>query len=225
MKNVKSFIAILTLSLALAATAFAQEEPTPTPETPADTTTSAEPKREGVTRLGLVMPKAQVGANQAELSASVQQLLASYLVGPTVETVPLTARTPAQINLEAQQKGCDFVLYTSLSQKQKTSLFGNLIKIAAPAVAAPMQGDTSNQGNSVGNVAQQSANNVLVAATAGSVKAKDIVTLEFSLVAVNAKTPLVKSAVKAKAKADGEDVLTPLVEQAATAITDALAKQ
>jgi hypothetical protein len=160
------------------------------------------------------------------VSASVQQLFAAYLAGPTVETIPLEARTPAQINLEAQQKGCDFVLYASLSQKQKTSLLGNLIKITAPAVVAPtQQGDAANQSANAGNVAQQSASNVLVAAANNSVKAKDVVTLEFSLLAVNGKTPLVKAAVKANANADGEDVLTPLVEQAATAVTDALAKQ
>jgi hypothetical protein len=216
MKIIKLFIAVLALSLA----AFAQEA-TPTPDI-----ATAQPKAEGVTRIGLVMPKAQLPANQAEVSASVQQLFAAYLAGPTVETIPLEARTPAQINLEAQQKGCDFVLYASLSQKQKTSLLGNLIKITAPAVVAPtQQGDAANQSANAGNVAQQSASNVLVAAANNSVKAKDVVTLEFSLLAVNGKTPLVKAAVKANANADGEDVLTPLVEQAATAVTDALAKQ
>ena len=236
MKYVKSIIALIIFSLALAANAFTQEEPQPAP-TPAVApqtvaAPTAEPKREGVARIGLVVPKTPaVAGNPAagvDVSASVRDSFTSYLSGPTVETLLLEARTPAQINVEAQQKGCDFVLYVSVTQKKKTSLFGNFIRIAAPAIAtpAPVSGEPAEpaKGN-VAGAAQQAGQSVLVAAAAGSVKAKDVVTLEYSLLAVNAKAPLVKNSVKAKANADGEDVLSPLIEEAATTITNALVKQ
>ena len=240
MKNNKIIIAILSLIL-LAATAFGQEQPTPTPEetpTPdAATQTSdapqAEPKKEGVIRIGLVKSKTQLGANNPageDAGETVRQLFASFLVGPTIETVPIEARIPAQINVEAEQKGCDFVLYSSLSKKTKTGIFGNLIKVVVPVLtnqiptsgnADPNSPDVSTTQQTVTQAGTDIANNLIAAKTT----AKDVITLDFNLVAVNGTTPTLKNSLKAKAKSDGEDVFSPLIEQAAGEVLQAAMKK
>ena len=236
MKNIRIFIAILTFIWLATAMVFGQDQPTPTPAdstsdvptqtTPQDTP-SVEPKMEGVVRIGLVTPKTQLGQNNSgqETSEPVRQLFASFIKGPTVETVVIEARTPAQINVEAQQKGCDFVLYSSISQKQKTGIFGNLIKIVVPVITSTIPaGDTNagnGQGDTISGAAQQSGQN-MIKAVAESVKAKDVLTLEFSLMTINGNKPIVKNSLKAKAISDGEDVLSPLIEQASATITEAI---
>lgn len=236
MKNIKLFIAILTCLWLMTAVSFAQEQTTPTQDEqttdiqtePSTDAVSVEPKRDGVVRIGLVMPKTQLGQNASgqEAGEAVKQLLASYLSGPTVETVVIDARTPAQIKIEAEQKGCDFVLYSALSQKQKTGLFGNLIKITIPVLTSsiPANGNDPNSGDTDPNVTQQSAQTVGSLIT-GRVKAKDIVTLDFTLSAVNQNQPVLKKSLKAKAENDGDDVVSNLIEQAATAITEVVSKK
>jgi hypothetical protein len=59
---------------------------------------------------------------------------------------------------------------------------------------------------------------------AGSIKAKDELVLEFRLEATDGGRPPVARTAKAKAKADGEDLLTPLVERAADVIATAVMK-
>lgn len=239
MKNTKIIIAILTLIL-LAASVFAQEQPTPTP-TPEnaptqDVTTQnsdapqAEPKKEGVIRIGLVKPKTQLAQNSGEdPNETLRQLFASLLTGPSVETVPIEARIPAQINVEAEQKGCDFVLYTSLSKKSKTGIFGSLINVVVPVLANHVQttGNT-DPNNSDANAAQPTATQARTDfATnwiAAKTRAKDEITLDFNLVAVKAATPTLKNSLKAKANADGEDVLSPLMEKAAEEVLQAAMK-
>jgi len=242
MKNTKIIIAILTLIL-LAATAFGQEEPTPTP-TPEDTPTTdvttqnsdatqTEPKKEGIIRIGLVKSKTQLGANNSageDVGETVRQLFASLLVGPTVETVPIEARSPAQINVEAEQKGCDFVLYSSLSKKTKTSIFGNLIKVVVPVLtnqipksgnADPNNSDVNTTQQTVTQAGTDIANNLIAAKTV----AKGVITLDFNLVGVNGTTPTLKNSLKAKARSDGEDILSPLIEQAAGEVLQAAMKK
>ena len=241
MKNTKIIFAILTLIL-LAASVFGQEEPTPTP-TPENAPTSdvtpqnsdspqAEPKKEGVIRIGLVKPKTQLGQNNSgeDANETVRQLFAGLLGGPTIETVPIEARIPAQINVEAQQKGCDFVLYTSLSKKSKTGIFGSLINAVVPILANQAQttGNTEPNNSDV-NAAQptgaQAGTDFAANWIAAKTRAKDEITLDFNLIAVNAAAPTLKNSLKAKAKGDGEDVLSPLMEKAAEEVLLAAMKK
>ena len=71
-----------------------------------------------------------------------------------------------------------------------------------------------------GAVASAAAGTVLSGAggMASSVKAKSEVALDYKLFAAGNATPVVADAPKLKAKSDGEDVITPLVVQASTAI-------
>ena len=66
-------------------------------------------------------------------------------------------------------------------------------------------------------VAQQQAMNQL-AGFNGQIKSKDDVTVQYQLVAAGQTTPLVQNSLQGKAKSNGEDVLTPLLTQAATEV-------
>ena len=66
-------------------------------------------------------------------------------------------------------------------------------------------------------VAQQQAVNQL-ANFNGQIKSKDDVTVQYQLVTLGQTAPVLQNSLQAKAKSNGEDVLTPLLTQAATSV-------
>lgn len=206
---------------------------TPTASTPAASDappTSAAPpvgapKKAGVMRICLVMPRAQMSAGDtAQAAEAVRNTFNSYLTGPMIETVALTARLPAQALEEARQSGCGYVLHTSVTQRKGgggSGLFGRALgNIASSSVYIP-------GGSTVGGAVARSAaisGVYTVAQMASSIKAKDELTLDYKLEATNGDGPSVAKTEKAKAKEDGQDVLTPLVERAAGAIAAVVTK-
>ena len=83
-------------------------------------------KRPGVIRVGVVSV-----VNKTDRSPSLGSL-SNQLVGSisdaNVDAVPLDGHSPAEIEAEAKQKGCDYVLYTDVSQlKTSGSKVGGLI--------------------------------------------------------------------------------------------------
>ena len=67
-----------------------------------------------------------------------------------------------------------------------------------------------------GQIAQQQAVNQL-AGFNGQIKSKDDVSVQYQLVANGQNAPMLQNTLQGTAKSDGEDVLTPLLQQAATA--------
>ena len=180
------------------------------------------PEKKTVIRIGIIMPKAQLGKGNAAVDAAVpvRDALVSYLKGPSFEIVPIEARLASQIEAEAKEKQFDFVLASSVTQKQGGGGgFGSLLKSVAPMAGMMIPG-----AGLVGMVAGEAVGTA--ATMASAVKAKDEVTLDFKLYAPGSEaTPKVASSIKAKAKSDGEDVLTSLIEQAANAIVTELSKK
>lgn len=205
-------------------------DPQPQPQTVAPQTSNIDAvptttKKTGVYRVGIMMPKAQMSqsASAADAAAALQTSLVAYLKGPAVDIVPIEARIPAQIEAEIKEKQIDYVLYASLTQKKGGGGFGSLMKVVAPIamIASPI----GMLGGMGGMIAGQAAG-AAIQGVAGSIKAKDEITLEYKLAAPGKETePRLTNAVKAKAKKDGEDVLSPLIEQAATAIVTDLTKK
>src|SRR5687767_12639181 len=80
-------------------------------------------------RICLVLPKAQLGQGSSgeDVGEPVRQTLISYLSGPTADLVPLSARIQIQIEAEAQQSSCEYVLYTSVVQKKGGGGFGKFL--------------------------------------------------------------------------------------------------
>ncbi len=189
------------------------------------------PKRPGVVRIGVAMPRAQMGQGSSggfDPGEAVRNSIVSYLSGPAVEVVALTSRVPIQIEAEAKQNECDFVLHTSVKQKKGGGGFGSILKNTAPVVGMiPMVGMAGGAaGAMAGVIAGQVASAAITAAVlAESVKSKDEITFEYRLIAPGAATPLLANTSKAKAKSDGEDVISPQIEQAATAVLQAVVKK
>ncbi len=181
-------------------------------------------------------PKAQLGqGNNAavDVSEPVRTTLGAYMAGPSIQLVRLDARIAVQIDAEAAEKNCSYILQTSVVQKKKAA---SLFKKMAPfAGALPMLGGMG--GNMGGMVASQVASSAITAgaqqdyaaamsgAQQSNVKAGDTVTVEYTLAKVGAAEAAKPVALQAKAKQDGEDVIGPMLEQVATSVlTIALAK-
>jgi hypothetical protein len=187
----------------------------------AQTTVGA--KKEGVIRIGMASVKAEKvgeGVNAQELAAAIQNSLVGYLKTPKIEIVQLEGKLPAVIDSEAKEKECDYVIYASVSHKKGGGGFGMFSKIA-PIVGGiiPSTGATSTV---AGSVATQTV--YTAASMSGNIKSKDEISLDVKLNQPGSSAAVVSKQVKAKAKSDGEDIISPLVEQVAQAIFDAVTK-
>ncbi|HEX5786614.1 MAG TPA: hypothetical protein VFY03_00430 [Woeseiaceae bacterium] len=203
--------------------------------TPGDTAapaTAAPATAAAPLRIGIVVPKAQLGQGNSgqDVAEPVRQLIMAYMAGPMLELVPLNARVPAQIVAEAEAAGCTHVLYTSVEQKKAKKGLGGMLGAVAPAaglltgmggggdVASMMAMSAATQAMSqvAAQAAQEQALSTLTQAQAGTVKKKDEIVLEYQLQPVSGGGAPLTEKLSAKADEDGEDLLSPLVEQLAT---------
>ena len=221
----KRLLAKLLTIGSLTITALAQTaQPVVVPAMAANAPVTAQsPKRPGVLRIGVVQPKLDMGPAGANAPEALRVLLSQYLAGPSIEAVPLAALLPAQAAEEAQQKQCDYVLYTSLSQK-KTGGMGLFKTAQSMAGMMPVLGMAGRAGAIVGQAVAQTALNA-ASQVASGVKAKSEISFEYQLIVPGSTSALVANSDKTKAQSDGQDVITPMVERAATAITGALSKK
>jgi len=199
------------------------------------------PKAPGKIRIGVASPEAQGGQGNnagADYSTPIRNAAVALMSGPAVEIAALDSRIALQLQAEAQQKQCDYILYSSVAVKHNSGGgFGRFMKMAAPVASmGPMAGMGRGMGGAVAAQAagaaasaaamsaQQQAMNQL-AGFNGQIKSKDDVTVQYQLVPTGGSSPRVQNALKAKAKSDGEDVLTPLLQQAATTVLTEVSKK
>lgn len=191
-------------------------------------------------RICLVLPKAQLGqgSSGADVAEPVRQTLLAYLTGPATELIPLSARIPIQVDAEAQQTGCEYVLYTSVTQK-KGGGFGKLLAAAAPLASVlpgiggmggnygammAAQGMASAAASAATQSAQEEAMAALNGATQANIKKGDQVTLEYKLMKPGLAAPFATKSAAVKAEENGEDLLSPLIEQTATEVLTAVSQ-
>lgn len=180
--------------------------------------TSPGAKQAGVIRLGLATVKTgAVGEaiNAADLAAAVQSTLTSFLKVPNVEVIPLEARLSSAITAEAQQKECDYVIYTNVSHKKGGGGgFGGMFGQALGTAIG--QTGIGHTGSVAGNIAGQVATQSIVSATSlsSNVKSKDEITLDLKLNKGDGSAALAK-VYKVKAKSNGDDIISQVIEQAA----------
>jgi hypothetical protein len=219
--------------LALFAFAVAGGPVAAAPQSPADAA--------GKVTIGVAMPHAQLGQGSSgtDVGGPLLQTLVSYLHGPAVDVVALESRIPQQLDAEAVQKNCKYVLYSSVVHKHSTSL-GGMLRAAAPfASALPMLGAVGGAGggnmaaaiaaqgamSATAAAAQQQATAQMTGAQQTSIKSGDTVTLDYKLVAPGQSAPFKSETLQGKAKVDGEDVLSPLIEQLAASVVGAATGQ
>ncbi|HEY4426459.1 MAG TPA: hypothetical protein VGN10_19765 [Pyrinomonadaceae bacterium] len=190
------------------------------PSAVAAATTTVAPKREGVIRFGVAAVKAGNVAewmNAQTLAAAVQNTLQQNLKGTNVEAVLIEA-TGAAIQAEAQQKQCDYIVFANVSHKKGGGGFGSMLSSSVGQVA-------SNIGYGSGTAAVVATNTVVAATVAQNIKNKDELTLDVRLERPTSQTPSFAQTFKGKAKSAGEDIITPLSQQAAQAIMASIGKQ
>ena len=199
---------------------------------------------EGKLIVGVALPRAQLGQGNgasADVAEPVRQALMSYLKGPMIEVIALEARIPQQIAAEADVKSCAFVLYTDVAQVPKGGGMKMFKKLAPIAGVLPLLG-----GGGMGNIGAQMAASA-VAQTAmqaqmadaqedamanamaaingaqkSNVKAGDSLTLQYKLVKHGQEQPAKSDTISGKAKSNGEDVLSPMIEAVAVAVVGSL---
>jgi hypothetical protein len=184
-------------------------------------TATAGVKQAGVIRIGLVGVKTGAigqGLNAADLAAAVQNTLTQYLKVPNLEVVTLDAKLASAIDGEAKQKECDYVIYANVSHKKGGgggfgSMFGSTLGLAVGSVGI------GHTGSTVGNIAGQIATQAIVSAAtvSSNVRSKDEITLDLKLNKIDGTQAFAKI-YKAKAKSDGDDIVSNVIEQAAQAI-------
>jgi hypothetical protein len=189
-------------------------------------------------RIGIVRPKAQLGqgASGADVAEPVRQSLLAYLGGPMTELVPLQSLIPLQASVEAEQAGCQYVLYTSIVHK-KGGGFGRMLGAMAPIVGTLPGMAVSGSGSMVASQAatmamsaaaqmqaREQAGAALSSASQGQIGKGDVITLEYSLQKLGQAKPVLANSGKRKASQDGEDLISPLVEAAATEVLSAASR-
>ena len=196
------------------------------------------PKAPGKIRIGVAPPEAQVGQGsnaQADYSTPIRNAMILLMNGPAVEIAALDSRVPMQLQAEAAQKQCDYVLMSSVAVKHPQSGgFGKFMKMGGTmAQMTPMGAMAHGMGGAMAasaasaaasaaaQAAQQQAMNQVMSQLSGfngQIKQKDDVTVQYQLTQTGQSAPLVQNALQGKAKSDGEDVLTPLLQQTANTV-------
>jgi hypothetical protein len=220
-----------TLAFSLAAAVLVAGAPRMSAQAPAATAASPEAKAAGKLRIGVAPSEAQLGQGstaQGDYGLNIRNSIVVLMNGPAVEIVPLDSHLAMQVQAEAQQKQCDFVLLSSVVVKHKEgSGFGKFLKHAAPVASMlPMAGMAGGMGGAMAGQAaasvmamsaQEQAMNQLSSFNK-QIKSKDDVTVGYELFPTGVATPRLQNQLNGKAKSDGEDVLTPLILQAANTI-------
>jgi hypothetical protein len=172
-------------------------------------------------RIGVVTVKTDKVAenmNAGNLASAVQATLTEKLKAPNVEAVPIQATVLSQIEAEARQKECDYIVYTTVSHKKGGGGFGSVFGSTAAQVAAAT---VPYGGSTTAAIATNTAASVVVA----DIKAKDELTVDVRLEKPGAGYPAFSKPFKGKAKSAGEDIVTPPTTQAAQALIEAATKK
>jgi len=199
------------------------------------------PKAAGKIRVGIAPPDAQLGQGNnagADYSTPIRNAIVALMSGPAVEIAALDSHIAMQLQAEAQQKQCDYILYSSVAVKHSAgSGFGKFMKMAAPvANMTPMGMMAHGMGSAMAmsaasaaaSAAAQQAQQQAISQLAGfngQVKSKDDVTVQYQLVQTGQTAPVVQNALQGKAKSDGEDVLTPLLQDTANTVLTTVSKK
>ncbi len=197
------------------------------------------PKAPGKIRIGIAPAQAQLGQGnnaQSDYGTPIRNAIVYTMNGPAVEIAPLDAHIPIQLQAEAQEKQCDYILLSHVTVKHSGSNFDKYMRMGnAAANFNPMVAMTRSMGALATQAAQAASQAAVISAQQqvasqlssfnGQIKSKDDVTVDYQLYPTGQAQPKLQSSLKGKAKSDGEDVLTPLIEQEATGVLTEVTKK
>jgi outer membrane lipoprotein-sorting protein len=167
--------------------------------------------------IAIVMPSMSgMTGNTQELANSVRDLMASYLTAPSIRLISLDAKLPSLAVEEAREKGCESLLYLTVTRKTGSRGLARAMGQAAASSswAIPYGGSVAGAVGRVGAVGGLQA----AASLAQSTKAKDEIHLDYRLESPSGQVQFGPRTETRRANADGEDILTPVIAQAAEAI-------
>ena len=172
--------------------------------------------------VAIVLPTIEgAPGDSATLAESVRAVFTSYLTGPSLKALPLEARLPSQAAEEARQKDCGRVLTVALVLKRGGG--GNALgAITRAAGTAAWYVPVSGVGGAIARGSAVAGAEAVAAAATGT-RAKDEMRIDYRVTSPDGAAILAPKFDKAKAKADGEDIVTPLVAKAAAAVAAAVA--
>ena len=159
-------------------------------------------------------------------AGAVGQTFAGFLSGPSLRTQALSARLAGQVHEEARQSGCAYLLLPTFRHEHKRKGGSVVGRMAAGAAQAGTWEAGIGSKTAAGRVAAQAAYGAAGQAAynyAYSVQDKDEITLGYRLEGADGKV-LVEKEDHRKAHSDGEDLLTPMVQQASEAIVAAIGR-
>ena len=176
------------------------------------------PKKVGTVRVGVIVKTGAVGEGIAanDLAKAVENTFGQSVKGTKVEIVPIEAKLAAAQTEEAKQKECDYLMTATASHKKGRGGFGGFGKMFSSV--APVMG----YGGIAGQVVASAV--ITAASMSGSMKAKDELTLDIALNTAANNGPTLAKQFKAKAKGDGDDIISAVIQQAAQAIIDTIGK-
>jgi len=197
------------------------------------------PKAPGKLRIGVAPAVAQMGQGnnaQGDYGTPIRNSIVGIMSGPAVEVIALDSHLPIQIQAEAQQKQCDYILYSAVEVKHGGGGLAGFMKKASPIANMTPVGMMANAGSMAAaaqtaaqlattiSMQQQTANQM--AQFNGQIKSKDDVSIAYQLFVPGQDKARLENTLKGKAKTDGEDVLTPLMQQTANnVLTEITAKK
>ena len=169
----------------------------------------------------------EASSNGTAAANAATEAFTSFLTGPSLSSQALQSRLASQAREEAKAAGCPFVLLTTIKHAAKRSGGGILGQVAAGAARQGVAEAGIAGGGAAGRIASSAANtgiNQAAYAYAGSIRNKDEFTLGWRLEAADGSV-LGEDKNKRTAKSDGEDLLTPLVQEAAEKVVTAAKKR
>lgn len=220
-REASDFASMYSAPSAMPSTSSVSSVPSVVPAAPTATPTQTlGPKKAGVIRIGIVTVKPGAVAdnmNAGNLAGAVQTTLTEKLKAPNVEAVPIQATVLNQIEAEAREKECDYLVYTTVTHKKGGGGgFGSVFGSQAAQIAANSVG--------YGSTTAAIAANAATSAVITDVKPKDELTVDVRLEKPGAGYPAFSKQFKGKAKSAGEDIVTPPTTQAAQALIEAATK-
>jgi len=168
----------------------------------------------------MALPTVKGAHDATQMATAVRDLFLSYLQGPSIKFVPLEAKLASQATEEARQKSCNRMLVAAVTVKRGGgSGLGRAIAQAGSTAAcyAPVGGVGTAVARGAVIAGAQAAADI-----ASTTKAKDELRMEYSLVSTDGRVLVKSKEEKAKASADGEDLVTPMVHTVSESIAPAI---
>lgn len=196
-------------------------------ETMMETKTTVGEKREGVIRIGMILPKVSLteATGNVDAPTALRNSYAALINSDSYEVVALDAQLMVLAVEEAQKLDCDYILSVDLEQEEKKKgggLFGKVLGATGRQVTnevgntVPFGGSTATK-RVVNTAARTAIINTGYTLSDMSVKINknDKFTLEYNLADDRGKT-VFSNTQKAKAKSNNDTVLSEIIEQSIT---------